>query len=339
MNLQNRYYEACVVCNTYNQSAYIEDALNGFALQKTSFPFVCVVVDDASSDGNKIVINNYFVSSCEIDNSEYEDTDDYALKFARHKDNVNCYFAVFFLKYNHYSRPELKPRKRSYYAQIFNNAKYIACCEGDDYWIHSCFLSTAVNFLNDNPEYSAVFGNKIVCDREGRRISKITFRRGLSIEDIMRGYNMGLRNLVFRKEIKEVEPFVGKSRDLYVYYQCAASGKLKYFDEDFAVYRMTGDGIYSKLNKKDAIRTSYKHYYNFHKAVYFKYQKDLVYYQVLHLLKNVAKTRFVLYTLSLIREYHAPSHLRYIWYFEVLINIIVSSIGKCIRNIVLRPKN
>ena len=40
----------------YNQSKYIEDALNGFIMQKTNFPFVCVIIDDASTDGEQDVI-------------------------------------------------------------------------------------------------------------------------------------------------------------------------------------------------------------------------------------------------------------------------------------------
>ena len=49
----------CIRCTTFNQSAYITDALNGFAMQQTDFPFVTAVIDDASTDGEQEVIKAY----------------------------------------------------------------------------------------------------------------------------------------------------------------------------------------------------------------------------------------------------------------------------------------
>lgn len=52
-------FTVCVRCMTYNQSKYIEDAMNGFTIQQTDFPFVCCIVDDASTNGEQLVIKNY----------------------------------------------------------------------------------------------------------------------------------------------------------------------------------------------------------------------------------------------------------------------------------------
>ena len=52
-------FKVCVRCMTYNQASYIEDALNGFCIQQTSFPFVCCILDDASTDGEPEVIKKY----------------------------------------------------------------------------------------------------------------------------------------------------------------------------------------------------------------------------------------------------------------------------------------
>lgn len=49
-------FPVLVRCNTYNQSGYIVDALSGFSMQQTNFPFVCFVIDDASTDGEQEVI-------------------------------------------------------------------------------------------------------------------------------------------------------------------------------------------------------------------------------------------------------------------------------------------
>ena len=52
-------FKVCVRCMTYNHSAFIEDAMNGFCMQRTNFPFVCIIVDDASTDSEQEVIKNY----------------------------------------------------------------------------------------------------------------------------------------------------------------------------------------------------------------------------------------------------------------------------------------
>ena len=49
-------YKVLVRCFTFNHSKYIEDTLNSFAMQQTNFPFVCLVIDDASTDGEQEVI-------------------------------------------------------------------------------------------------------------------------------------------------------------------------------------------------------------------------------------------------------------------------------------------
>ena len=49
-------YKVLVNCATFNHSKYIEEALNGFAIQQTNFPFVCYILDDASTDGEQDVI-------------------------------------------------------------------------------------------------------------------------------------------------------------------------------------------------------------------------------------------------------------------------------------------
>ena len=98
-------YTVFVRCMTYNHSEYIEDAMNGFCIQETSFPYVCCIVDDCSNDGEQQIIKNYihehFILETVPENYDYGE-----VIFARHKKNLNCYFAVILLKQNHYC---LKP--------------------------------------------------------------------------------------------------------------------------------------------------------------------------------------------------------------------------------------
>ena len=89
----------CIRCFTFNHAPYIEDAMNGFCMQDASFPFVCTIVDDASTDGEQEVIKAYLQKHFDIDDpsiARNEETDDYVLVFARHKTNKNCFFSVFF---------------------------------------------------------------------------------------------------------------------------------------------------------------------------------------------------------------------------------------------------
>ena len=145
-----------VSCMTFNHVNYIEDAMNGFTMQETTFPFVCTIIDDASTDGEQEVIKKYLELHFELDDKltvRNEETDDYILSFARHKTNRNCYFAVLFLKYNHYSIR--KPKDT--YIKEWMDVQYIALCEGDDYWTHPKKLQKQYDVMEANPQYTISF--------------------------------------------------------------------------------------------------------------------------------------------------------------------------------------
>lgn len=151
MNKQKKQpqFIVCVRCMTFNHVNYITDAMNGFTMQETTFPFVCTIIDDASTDGEQVVIKKYIEQHFDLDDESTvrnEETDDYVLTFARHKTNRNCYFAVLYLKYNHYS---IKKSKDPYIKE-WMDVKYIALCEGDDYWTHPRKLQMQVDFLGQH---------------------------------------------------------------------------------------------------------------------------------------------------------------------------------------------
>lgn len=148
-----------VTCMTYNHVNYITDAMNGFVMQQTSFPFVCIIIDDASTDGEPEVIKKYLDDNFkrrDIGLSTPEETDEYLRIYAQHKENKNCYFCVLFLKYNHYSIGKAKTKNL---AGFTTNVKYIALCEGDDYWTDPLKLQKQVDFLEGHEEYGFVGTN------------------------------------------------------------------------------------------------------------------------------------------------------------------------------------
>ena len=152
--MKDTEFRVCVSCSTFNHSKYIEDAMEGFAMQRTDFPYVCIVSDDASTDGEPAVIQAYLERNFDLSGASFEETDDYRLIFARHKTNLNCHFAVFFLKYNHYS---IKKPKRVYYNRFMDGVDYIAICEGDDYWTCPEKLQKQLTVMDAHPECTIAY--------------------------------------------------------------------------------------------------------------------------------------------------------------------------------------
>lgn len=160
-------YKVVVWCNTFNQASYIKDTMEGFCMQQTNFPFACLIMDDASTDNEPEVIKQYLNDHF---NTEWtKETDDYHLTLARHQENKNCYFAVYLLKYNHYSIK--KPRLR-YYRELTDEIDYVALCEGDDYWTDAHKLQKQADALDANPQATLVYTNFRIIDGEGKPISR-----------------------------------------------------------------------------------------------------------------------------------------------------------------------
>ena len=106
--MEYQKFKVCCRCFTFNQAKYITDTMNGFTLQQTTFPFVCTIVDDASTDGEQVIIKQYLKDNFDLSEiaESYEKETDYGfITYARNKNNRNCYFLVLLLKENHYSNP------------------------------------------------------------------------------------------------------------------------------------------------------------------------------------------------------------------------------------------
>ena len=149
-------YKVCVRCSTYNHALFIEQALNGFTMQQTDFPYVCCILDDASTDNTPNILENYMAQYFNVEDKDvakYEETEDYRLCFARHKTNTNCHFAIYYLKYNHYKKKD----KLLYIAEWTHNALYNAVCEGDDYWVAPDKLQKQANYLDEHPSCGMVY--------------------------------------------------------------------------------------------------------------------------------------------------------------------------------------
>lgn len=257
--MENEKFLVCVNCMTYNQKEYITDAMNGFVMQRTTFPFLCVITDDASTDGEPEVIKNYLDGNFDrqdIGLSTPDETDEYLRIYARHRENKNCYFCVLLLKYNHYS---VGKAKHGSIAELLSSIGYRALCEGDDYWTDPMKLQKQVDFLEGHPDFSLCFHKvKVWKEKEGimtddfltREVPQETelcdLAEGNYIHTLSVVYRNNERVGVFRTQLGNV--IMG---DYVCWMACAQYGKIWKMSECMAVYRY-GSGIWS--NKSLLIR-------------------------------------------------------------------------------------
>ena len=141
-------------CFTYNHAPYIEDALRGFAMQETSFPVVYIIVDDASVDGEQDVLKKWAGENlvCPEGTELWQETPYGQLAVATLRGKSKSTFVILLLAKNHCSTGN-SSLKFEYIAEWYDNAKYKALCEGDDYWIDSKKLQMQIDFLEKHPEY------------------------------------------------------------------------------------------------------------------------------------------------------------------------------------------
>ncbi len=233
-----------VSCMTFNHAPYIEDAMNGFSMQQTNFPFVCTIVDDASTDGEPDVIRKYLYEHFDMEDKSIcrnKETEDYVMTFARHKENHNCYFAVYLLKYNHYS---IKKSKRPYLSE-WMETEYVALCEGDDYWICPEKLQLQVDFLEDNSEYGLVYTKFKAFDEDKKKWREPDLKEtksGYVYEDVLQ-WNLGVWTLTvcYRSTLGLSLPIVNDDKiftgDVFKFTHFASCSLFKYIDVETAVYR------------------------------------------------------------------------------------------------------
>ena len=119
-----------ICCITYNQRACIRDALEGFLSQRTSFSYEILIHDDASTDGTADVIRESAERYPDLIFPILQTQNQYSQGLT----NISGTFNF--------------PRARG---------KYIAMCEGDDYWTDPEKLKRQVEFMEANPDCSLCF--------------------------------------------------------------------------------------------------------------------------------------------------------------------------------------
>lgn len=219
-----------VFCITYNHVKYIRVCLDGFVMQKTNFRFVAIIHDDASTDGTASIIREYAEKYPDIIQPIYETE-------------------------NQYSKQDGSIKRIMLEAINATGCKYVALCEGDDYWIDPYKLQKQVDFLENHPDYVlCCHGYQILNTADGTIEDKlvstqneIVFNNG----DNMRHWYTKTMTLLVRSEAFNIMPDYTQFKcwrdDHFVYYALKQS-KGCYLPFVGGVYRRHAGGVFGSLS-------------------------------------------------------------------------------------------
>lgn len=233
-------------CKTYMHEAFIRDAIEGFLIQKTTFKVEILIHDDASTDGTAEIVK------------EYE---------AKYPQLINATCQIE----NQYRK---KPKTSKYIKPPTAKGKYIAKCEGDDYWTFPLKLQTQVKFLESHPEYTLSSGGFQTMDESGRIIST-DLKKIPGMDD--QGFNFTLKEMtgqwltktltnVYRRDVPELKK-TGRykyHRDVHVAYHLIKNGRGYYHNIVFGIYRIHQGGVFSAISKIDNAAYHLKLYEELH---------------------------------------------------------------------------
>lgn len=205
----------------YNHEPYLRECFDGFLMQKTDFAFEVLVHDDASTDNSAEIIREY--------TTKYPDI-----------------FKPIYQTENQYSRG-VKVNATFQYPRA--NGKYIAICEGDDYWIDPLKLQKQVDILENNEEYGCVYTAYETVDTKGSTIEFLPSVRHMNrsytgdifCELLVANFPQTL-TVMFRKELinRFSPPY---SFDYSLFLSIAIQQKFYYLPENTGAYRINPKGM------------------------------------------------------------------------------------------------
>lgn len=242
-------------CMTYNHASYIEDALHGFSIQDTSFPAVYIAIDDASTDGEQDIIINWAINNLNtVKGGDLWQKMPYGkIAIGTLKDKPMSHFVLLLLSENHHQKGE-KIKKMSYVAEWNNNAKYLATCEGDDYWIDDNKLQKQVDFLEQHPDYSFCVHNfKRYQEKEGVFTEGYRYKDDFTIgikEYLQYWPTHPMTSLIKSTAVPSMETrkLYKHFRDNHLFYLLCRNGKGYFMADVMGVYRITNKGMWTSLN-------------------------------------------------------------------------------------------
>jgi len=216
-----------VCCITYNHQDYIEDCIRGFLKQELTYNVEFLIHDDASTDQTQSLIKSLVGN-------------DPRFKLILREKNI-------------------KSTGKAIFPLLFKEAqgKYIAMCEGDDYWTDPLKLQKQVDFLEGNTNYAGVATNsKIIFESSGqsRLFKKIKSDIDLNINDFLKQRYFHTASFVLKKEFLKTIVFPKVlSGDRFLFLFIASKGTIRYLNDTTCVYRKNEGGISNKVTSSHMI--------------------------------------------------------------------------------------
>lgn len=221
-------------CIAYNQERYISDAIEGFLRQQTDFEYEILIHDDASSDRTAGIIEDYALRYPEVIKPLYQTENQYSKGI-----KVGTAFNL--------------PRAEG---------KYVAFCEGDDYWTDPEKLQKQVDYMESHPDCSMCCHAVKPVNREGRPVGRLIrpYHQNclVSIEDLIMGGGtfISLNSILYRRELMKSPPefyLQAPVGDIPMLLYLSTRGTVYYFDEVMSAYRTGVAGSWiDRVNRSKA---------------------------------------------------------------------------------------
>ena len=224
-----------IYCLVYNHEPYLRDCFEGFVMQKTNFRFVAVVHEDVSTDKSAAIIREYADKYPEIFRPIYETE-------------------------NQYSKQDGSLYRIMNAAIDTTGAKYIAMCEGDDYWTDPYKLQKQIDWLESHSDCSMCVHAAMWEIGEEKLPQGCQYKKDcdLSTEEIIEngGLYIAMASTIYRKDsflVGDKRPSWWKMADvgdypLHIY--AALIGKVRFMPEPMCVYRFQHPGSWTYNQKK-----------------------------------------------------------------------------------------
>lgn len=229
-----------VLCITYNHEKFITQAIEGFLEQETDFPFEIIIHDDASTDATVTIVRSF-------------------------QNRYPRIITTILQKENQLSLG----KKCTSIAIPYCRGKYIALCEGDDYWCDSKKLQKQADFLEKNQDYILCSHLFKPFDQESQKYGIIANANRVSIDsqgiEVTNSNNLKYwftktLTIVFRNRAVDV-PALNKKykyyRDIHLFYHLLQAGKGFCLNFLGGVYRLHNSGSYSKISILSRSKTNY----------------------------------------------------------------------------------
>jgi glycosyltransferase involved in cell wall biosynthesis len=233
---------------TYNHEKFIAEAIEGVVVQKTSFPFELVIGEDCSTDNTRAIC------------IEYQK------------------------KYPDIIRLRLPERNQGMMLNWINNiesgrGKYIALCDGDDYWTDPYKLQKQVDFMEANPDFALCSHPvyTLMCNQLDENIEME--RDVLTTEDIiLKDWGLLTASIFFRKDAHKTPDwyYTVKNGDYALQLIVSLSGKIRFLPEYMAVYRQHLGGMSSTLKPLNQMAWMVYLLYEFDKYTNKKFKKTII---------------------------------------------------------------